>query len=171
MPDPIGELKKEFRGVTKSVNDLGRNIAGQCKQLKGIEKTLDKHDKRITKTREGQLLATHGVEVLNREMRDAKKAIANPGTTPVALEDRTNGAILRKLLGRYKYWIAAISLLAVGFYLGSGGDEEKTLKFSSQVFQSLQEIGLKVEKIEQIKTEPIRVPVPVSVEYVSEETP
>lgn len=175
----LEQIQEDFRGVqddskrvTDSVNNLTSEISGMKVAVVNVEKTLDKHDERIIETREGQLLATRDVEVLNREMRDAKKAIANPGTAPVVLEDKTNGAILKKLFGRYKYWIVVIFLL-IGFYIGSGGDEEKTLEFSSQVLKGLQKIDVKVEKIKQMKTEPIRVPVPVTASdmYLEEITP
>lgn len=170
MSDPIEELKKELRvstsKITDSVNDLGVQIGSLDTSIRNVEKTLDKHDERITENRDGQLLATRGVEVLNRETRDAKKAIAkkmtaNPGTAPIAFEDKTNKTVLKNLFKSYGHYLL-IALFMLGYYLGSGGDKEETLRFSSQVLRRL-------DKIEQIKTEPIRVPVPVSSECISEE--
>lgn len=166
MSDPIEELKEDFKSatekITDSVNGLSGEISGMKSTMVGVEKILDRHEDDIKETRGKQVETATKISVLNRAMFNTK----GNQTAPVAFEDKTNGAIIKKLFSRYGHWMI-IALLAIGFYFGSGGDEEKTL----QVLRNLREIGIKVEKIEKIKTEPIRVPVPVSEECVSEDIP
>lgn len=163
MSDPIEELKEDFKSATEKITDSVNGLTGEISGLKstmiGVEKILDRHEDDIKETREKQVETTTKISVLNR-------AIFNTKAAPVAFEDKTNGAIIKKLFGRY-WQLVACALLMIGFYLGSRGDTEGM----SRIFTGIAQIDQRVEKIEKIKTEPIRVPVPVSEECVSEDMP
>ncbi len=180
-------VQKESKAITLSVNGLSGEISGMKVAVVNIEKTMDKHDKRITETREGQLLATSGLDVVNREMKQVHRTAqkdrdhvdsefkdlrddqtGQQDVPAMPVEAKTNGGIVKGLFKRYGHWVF-FALFALGVYFGAGGDEEKTL----QVLQNLREIGRKVEQIEKNKTEPVRVPVPVTASdlYSEEMTP
>jgi len=172
-------LRDDFKGVTTSVNNLSGEVAGMKSTLKGVDDTLKEHKTAIKETREAQLRckASGGWENLNREMKDVKrkqsdyrvhveseiKYLREDATgqfdVPIApiVAAKTNGGMVAGFFKTFGPWIVA-GLIGLGAYLGSGGDEEKTM----QVLRNLREIGLKVEKIEQNHTEPVRIPVPVT---------
>ena len=181
-------VQKESKAVTLSVNNLTNEITGLKVTVTGVEKTLEKHDARITETREGQLLATSGLGVVDREMKqvhitaqkdrdhinDELKELRGDQTgqtdvpvLPVAAV-KTNSAMVWGFLKTLGPWMVAAAIL-FGVYLGSGGDAKETLQLLQTFNHNLREIGLKVEQIEKSKTEPVRVPVPVSSECYSEE--
>lgn len=174
-------LRDDFKGVTASVNNLTGEVAGMKSDLNGVNDTLKEHRAAIKETREDQLSckAAGGWGALNREMKSAKNRIRDDrvyieskmddlredqtGQVDVhalPAEKRFNGSLPWPIIKTLGPLLLAVFLgiLGLGFYLGSGGDEEKTL----QVLRNLREIGLKVEKIEKNKAEPVRVPVPVT---------
>lgn len=179
-------LRGDFKDVTTSVNKLSGEVSGMKSTLNGVDDTLKEHGASIKETREAQLRckASGGWDVLNREMKQVKKKQSDyrihieskmddlredqTGQTDVhripPVVTKTNGAMIAGFFRAFGPWLVA-ALIGIGVYLGSGGDEEKTI----QVLRNLREIGLKVEKIERTKTEPIHVPVPVSAECISDE--
>ena len=185
----LKQIQSDFKGVqddskkvTTSVNTLTNEITGLKVAVVNIEKTLDNHDKRITETREAGLLATQGVKVVDRDIKQIKITVKDdrahvdsefkdlredqtgqtdvpPQAIAAAVVPKTNGAMVMGALKTFGPWMVAAAIF-IGAYLGSGGDKEKALQVLQN--QMLQEIGLRVERIEKNKTEPVRVPVPVT---------
>ena len=64
-------IRKDFEGVTTSVNNLSGKVSGMESTVSGVKETLDRHEKTITKTREDQLSckAAGGWVALNQEMK------------------------------------------------------------------------------------------------------
>jgi len=173
---PSEELKEEFKTVTKSVNNLNVTIGGVEKTLVSVNDTLNEHRDDIKDLRRDQLncSARSGWKGLGREMGEVKDAQKDdrdwmdkelrelrgettgqfdvpPVALPAPVEPvRTNGAIIGGFFKSFGPWIV-MGLICLGVYLGSGGDEEKTL----QVLQNLREIGLKVEQIEKMQAMPV----------------
>lgn len=184
--DMLKLLRGDFREVKISVKEMTGEVAGMKSTLKGVNDTLKEHRADIKKTREDQLEcdAKTGWVALNREMKQNREKQSayqghireelnglrgdQTGQTDVhripPVITKTNGAMIAGFFKAFGPWIIA-GLIGLGVYLGSGGDEEKTL----QMLRNLREIGLKVERIEKNHTEPVRVPVPVSVECISDE--
>lgn len=177
-------IREDFQGVKDSVNTLSGKISGMESTVNGVKETLDRHETAIKETREAQLSckAAGGWDVLNREIkiarekqngyrgriRDELKDLREDQTgqqdVPVVEAKQTNGSMVWGFFKTFGPWIVA-GLVILGIWLGSGGDAAKT----QQIIRSLQTIGARVEKIEKSKTEPVRVPVPVSSERFSEE--
>ena len=177
--DMLKLLRGDFQGVTTSVNNLSGEVAGMKSTLKGVDDTLKEHKTSIKETREAQLQckASGGWAALNREVKDVKRKQSDyqgrirdeikdlrdeptgqfdVPTAPV-IAAKTNGNMVWGFLKTFGPWLVAAAI-CFGAYLGSGGDEEKTI----QVLRNLREIGLKVERIEKNNAEPVRVPVPVT---------
>jgi len=177
--DMLELLRGDFKDVTTSVTEMTKEVAGMKSTLKGVDDTLKEHKTAIKETREAQLRckASGGWENLNREMKDVKrkqsdyrvhveseiKDLREDATgqfdVPVAsiVAAKTNGSMVWGFFKTFGPWLVAAAI-CFGVYLGSGGDEEKTI----QVLRNLREIGLKVERIEKNNAEPVRVPMPVT---------
>jgi len=186
-------LRGDFKEVKTSVTVMTKEVAGMKSTLKGVNDTLKEHRADIKKTREDQLgcAAKAGWVALKQEIKqDRDKQTAYKGRVRGELQElrgdqtgqtdvppqamaavvtpKTSGTMVAGAFKTFGPWIVA-ALIGLGVYLGSGGDEAKTL----QVLRNLREIGLKVEQIEKNNAEPVRVPVPVTASdlYSEELTP
>jgi len=99
-----------------------------------------------------------------------KRIETSPSIIPPlkVLKEDGNGAAIKGLFSRYKYW-AVIALLAVGFWIGSRGDTEGTIRMLTDMAAVIEQIGSKVEQMEKAQTDPVIIPVPVSAEYYPED--
>lgn len=177
-------LRDDFKGVELSVNELSVKVAGVESTLRNVDSTLKEHRDDIKETRKDQLecSAKAGWITLNREMKEVRKKQSayrihvesemkemredvtgqfDIPVVPSTDNKQTNGTMLAGFFKTFGPWIAAF-LIGLGVYLGSGGDEEKTI----HILKNLQEISLKVAEIEKNNTPNS---IPVVPEYVSEE--
>ncbi len=108
----------------------------------------------------------------SKQLADVKAQVKGAHSRLKRIEERpnsvpplvgTNGSTFKRLFSQYKYYIALV-LLGCGFWLGSRGDTEGTIRMLGPMSDALIQMGLRVSQIEKNKTEPVFIPVPVSSE-------
>ena len=152
----IGKLTTKVEGLTKSSDGLINRIdkialnQASCTARTG-QTGVNARLKRIEKkSSEDRIHVETELKALREEQTGQIDIINTPKIKP-------NGSMLLASIKYFGPFLAAL-LFALGVYFGTGGDDEKTV----QILQNVREIGLRVEKIEESKTLPVHIPVPVT---------